>query len=521
MSTEVTGATKDARDALLSIRNLSLTFPGTKALDKVELSVRAGEVHALVGMNGSGKSSLIKVLSGFYAADPGATAQVADEFLDLGHTAAKRSNAMAFVHQDLGLILEMSTLDNFALRAGYERSRIGKLIDWKAQARLAEQILARFEIALDVTRPLSEATPVQRTMVAIAGAMHQLHGVNNLLVLDEPTAVLPQHEVEHLFRMVKDLRDQGTSVLYVSHRLDELFKLADRVTVLRGGHKILTRQIDRISKQELVSAMLGTELIPRRHMVHSEARKGEVPVLEIRSLRTKTIRHLDLNVYPRELLGIAGLGGSGREELPYAVVGALPYRISGSARRPQYSEGWTRVDRPETRDIAFAPADRGTDGVIEMMDVRENMTLSALAHVSRIGTVQSRRERDAVARWESWFGIKMASDRDLITSLSGGNQQKVLLSRCMAMEPRILVLAEPTAGVDIGARQAIYDSLAEAANSGLAMIVASSDIGDLIELCSRVIVMRDGVAVAEFVGDEIDEHTIVRAVQGVERDGSV
>lgn len=503
-----------SQSPILEIRSMSKTFPGTRALDDVSFDVLDGEVHALVGANGSGKSTLIKVLAGYHPADEGTHVSIAGVPINVtGHTPV-RSSALRFVHQDLGLVLELDVLDNLALHGGFARSRTGG-INWREQRRQAIELLAPFETDIDVDRPLAEAAPVERTVVAIIAALQGWHAERGVLVLDEPTAVLPPDEVTRLFSIIKGLRDRGISVLYVSHRLDEIFEVADRVTVLRGGKRIMTENVASVSKSSLIASMLGKEM--------SIDFRVEVPVsddadtvLELRNLHGRFAKGVSFQLHRGEILGLAGLAGSGREEIPYALAGALGYGVDGEVRMPASSPDWKTVGDTSSLDLAFVPADRGTEGIVDGLSVSENLSLSVLDELGNGWFISKRKERKFASEWASKMQVKMADASDPISTLSGGNQQKVLIGRCLATKPDVLILSEPTAGVDIGARRGIFELLTEQARQGLAVIVASTDLDDILSICSRVLVFQDGVVTHELEGDLIKEDVLVGAVEGLD-----
>jgi len=499
---------------ILEIRSMSKTFPGTRALDDVSFDVVDGEVHALVGTNGSGKSTLIKVLAGFHPADEGTHVSVAGEPINVtGHTPV-RSAALRFVHQDLGLVLELDVLDNLALHGGFARSKTGG-INWREQRRMAAELLAPFEIGIDIDRPLAEAAPVERTVVAIVGALQGWNAERGVLVLDEPTAVLPPDEVARLFDIIKGLRSRGISVLYVSHRLDEIFEVADRVTVLRGGRRIMTENVSSVTKAGLINSMLGKEMsIDFRVEVPVE--QDANTVLEVRDLRGHFADGVSFQLRRGEILGLAGLAGSGREEIPYALAGALSYAIHGQVRMPASSADWKSIGDTGSLDLAFVPADRGTEGIVDGLTVAENLSLSVLGDVGSSWFISKRSERKFVDEWASKLQVKMADSADQIATLSGGNQQKVLIGRCLATKPDVLILSEPTAGVDVGARRGIFELLTEQARQGLAVIVASTDLDDMLSICSRVLVFQHGVVTHELEGDAIKEDILVGAVEGLD-----
>jgi ABC-type sugar transport system ATPase subunit len=516
MSTEPLQVTPDparinGAEPALRVTHLSKTFPGTRALIDASIDVRAGEVHALVGQNGSGKSTLIKVLAGYHAPDPGAEAHFSGEPFALGHTVP---DGLRFVHQDLGLVLELNAMDNLALRGGFISGALGR-IRWREQAEQTYRMLDRFAVELDIHTPLVEATPVQRTVLAITAALQGWEGGRGVLVLDEPTALLPRGEVERLFAMVREVKRAGTSVLYVSHRLDEIFEIADRVTVLRGGRVVTTLPVSEVNGRGLASLMVGEDVDPD-YRAPVAAKSGSPVVLEVRDVRGHRLHGVDLDVHRAEILGLAGLAGSGIGELPYVMAGSARYPHTGRVRLTQRSSEWTDVADAASLDVPIVPADRGRDGVIAEFSVLENVSLSVLDRLGSRVKLAKREERALVSRWSEKLQIKSAGLDALISTLSGGNQQKVVVARCLVREPDLLVLCEPTAGVDIGTRVAIYDLIAGLARDGLAVVVASSDLGDLLAMCTRVVVLRDGRVAADLGADGLTQHALVRAIEGEE-----
>jgi ribose transport system ATP-binding protein len=490
-------------DVLLRVENLSKTFPGTRALSDVDLDIRAGEVHALLGHNGSGKSTLIKVLSGYHHPDPGARVTS-----DAAH--------VSFVHQNLGLVLELNTIDNLALHGGFARTRFGR-VRWREQVRTARRLMAPFAVDLDVTMPLAMATPVERTIVAIAAALQGWETDGGVLVLDEPTAVLPPGEVDRLFAIVDDLRARGAGILYVSHRLDEIFRLADRVTVLRNGVNVATRDVADLGKGELVHLMLGVEMEPDyRAAVPEEV--PSTPVLEVRGLAGTYLRDVSFTLHEGEVLGIAGLPDSGRDELPRLLTDQRRRATGGEVRLGGDAGSWSGVAGWKDSSVALLPPDRAKEGMVGPMTVRENLSLSVLDRFGSPARLRTGSERRFCDTWMRTLDVKAAGQDVPVQTLSGGNQQKVLLGRTLARGPQVLVLCEPTAGVDIGARHAIYDLVAEQVRAGLSVIVTSSDTGDLLALCTRILVLHDGVVARELLAEGLTEHQLVEAMEGVERE---
>ncbi|MFF4116117.1 sugar ABC transporter ATP-binding protein [Streptomyces sp. NPDC001714] len=510
MGTELTGP-------VLRVAALSKRFGGTRALEDVDLEVSPGEIHALIGPNGSGKSTLIKILAGYHHAEPGAVAELDGEPFDLGQVAASRHDRLRFVHQELGLVGELSAIDNLALSHGFARTALGN-IRWPEMERRTSALVERFGLGIDVRRPLATATPVQRTVVAIAAALQGWEGHRGVLVLDEPTAVLPPGEVARLFDIVREIRDAGAGVLYVSHRMDEIFALADRVTVIRGGRRIATRPVAELTPRSLAELMAGEEL----ETGHRPAPPSGLadPVLEVRDLRAGPLRGIGFDLAGGERLGITGLVGSGHEIVPYAVCGAHAGRVSGRLRLPERSERWTEARDAGRLGLPLVPADRAGEGVIGDFSVGENLTLPLLDRLrARSGRLRRRRESALADDWIRRVDVRTADRRPAgarITTLSGGNQQKVVMARCLAQRPPVLTLCEPTAGVDIATRLQLYDLIARQAEDGTGVIVSSSDTQDLLTLCTRVLVVRDGRIAREISGRDITESALVHAMEGTE-----
>jgi ribose transport system ATP-binding protein len=491
------------------LRGLSKTFPGTKALDGVSLDVRPGEVHALVGQNGSGKSTLIKILAGFHDADPGSSAAVDDQDLDLGDASAAHDAGLRFVHQDLGLVMTESTVDNLALGSGYRTGRAGR-IRWGAQRRAATDLMAALGHPVDIDRPVERLSAVERTAVAIARAMQGSTESIALLVLDEPTATMPAGDVEMVYEIVRRVRASGASVLYVSHHLDEVFALADRVTVLRDGHLIETLDVAETSPRELADLMAGEVVDVGTRAERAPGR----PVLEITGVSAHVLADFDLVVHAGEVVGLAGVDGSGRDEIAGAVFGGRPRtgRVTCDAVEIPHS----RPDVAVRNGIGYVPADRVAAGLVMSMSVQENMTLPSLAEFWRRLRLRARDERTDVLAWSRRLGVRSAGPDAPVASLSGGNQQKVVLGKWLKTEPSVLLLDEPTQGVDVAAKADVHRLIDEAAAHGTAVLVCSSDEVELVRLCSRVVVLDHGRASTELTGSAITRAAITRASLGVE-----
>ena len=476
-------ATAGARTAL-SIDSLSKTFPAQKALDNVDLELRAGEVHCLLGQNGCGKSTLIKILAGYYTPDPGSRATLNGESFSLGSTAA-RAQAVAFIHQDLGLVTELDAVDNLALGTHYSGTW---WVSPRRERKAAAALLAEFEVDLDPSRPLSAATPGELTMLAVVRAVAATDGAPSLLVLDEPTASLPQHQVEQLFDLIERLRDRGAAVLYVTHRLREVFQIGDRVTVLRDGRRITTQDVASVDHDELVRLIIGrepTQFAPPLPAV------GTKVLLEASGVAGDLVSDFSVEVRAGEIVGVTGLIGSGYDQALGLTFGARD-RTAGDVR---VAGGVVRANRPDKAikaGLAYAPADRKRLSTIPQWTSRENVTLPRLPFLGLARWLSAKMERQEVRPWIERLDVTPGDPDRVLALLSGGNQQKLVLARWLRMEADVLLLDEPTAGVDAGAKASIYDVLADIAAQGRAVVMSSSDAEELCAVCDRVLVMRTG-----------------------------
>ncbi|MET0324865.1 MAG: sugar ABC transporter ATP-binding protein [Ilumatobacteraceae bacterium] len=492
---------------MLRIEHLSKTFAGQAALSDVSITIAAGEVHALVGQNGSGKSTLIKVLSGYHQPDDGASAWAGGEPLTLGDGHAAAAAGIRFVHQDLGLVLSLSAVENIALTAGYHTG-VGGRIHWRDEVRRTRQSLEVLGLAdIDVKAPVGDLAPSQRTAVAIARALVGWEDGANLLVLDEPTANLPGDDVHRLFEVIHRLKARGVSIVYVSHHLDEVFELADQVTVLRDGKLAATVPVTELDHLRLVELIVGHHV---ETTTASDPHVSGAPLVTVRGLHGGRIHGLDFDVSAGEILGFAGITGSGREHVVALIAGQLPR-----------DDGEVLVDGAEIANyqprqviragVVSVPAERAVRGTIPPMNVRENMTISDVGRHFVTGRLRRRGEIDEAVDWVGRLSIKTASTESLIGSLSGGNQQKVMFAKALRLSPRVLMLDEPTQGVDVGAKEQIHQLVDAAAAEGVATIVASTDTDELVRLCHRVIVLTDGTIRATLVGAQIAteriEHT--------------
>jgi ribose transport system ATP-binding protein len=471
--------------ASLELRSMSKTFPGQMALWGVDLELRHREVHCLLGQNGSGKSTLIKILAGFHAADAGASAVVNGRPFELGSASAARDAGIRFVHQDLALVDDLDAVDNLALGSGYTNRF---WLRARTERCAAARVLAELGIDLDLTKPVKQLTPSERTLLAIARALQEAPDAGQILVLDEPTAALGGHDTHHLFELIGRLRDRGGTVLYVTHRLEEVFELADRVSVLRDGRRIATVDVADLDHDGLVELIIGRtldELFPA-----TETPRAGV-LFAARGIYGTIVGDVSFDVHAGEVVGFAGLVGSGREELPYLLTGARR-PLAGQLELREASLPALRPASAIGAGIGFVPSDRKHESAIPALSVRENVTLPRLDASRVFRWLGARAERDDTLAWLHQVDVRPADPELPFSSLSGGNQQKVVLARWLRYGTEILVVDEPTQGVDVGSKAGIYQQLSAIAAAGGAVLVFSSDAEELASLCDRVVLLRAG-----------------------------
>lgn len=494
-------------DVALGIRGLSKSFGGVVALRGVSLEVRRGEIHGLVGRNGSGKSTLIKVLAGFHAPDPGASLTVGSQtvHLPVPSSAVKRL-ALSFVHQDLGLIPTLSILEN--LRVNRYEPGFARCINWSRERARVRRALERFRLDLDIERHVSTLAPVERALIAIARALSDATShEGGVIVLDEPTSYLPANEVQRLFEAMRHVAEAGTAVIFVSHRLEEVTAITNRVTVLRDGEVVGTVETPEVSEEQLIQMILGRAIEQLYPDVHPHP--GQV-VLSAHGLTGEVVNGLDLQVHRGEIVGLAGLVGMGQNEVPYLLFGASPAAqgevvLEGRSMRV----GGLTPEHAAALGLALVPGDRlGMSGVGHLT-VRDNVSLPVLRTFFSRGVLSAHREHDHVERLLHSYGVQPPEPERSLETLSGGNQQKALLAKWLQLSPKVLLLDEPSQGVDIGARKEIFGRMREAADAGTSIVMASSEFEDLAHVCDRVLVFRHGRLVSQLAGEALTEDRLV------------
>jgi ribose transport system ATP-binding protein len=495
---------------VLDIVSVSKSFTGVQALQDVSLGLRPGEVHALVGENGAGKSTLIKVATGVYEADSGEV-RLDGRRVHFSSPLAAQQAGISTIYQEINLVPLMSVARNLFLN---REPRWFGIIDSRRMKREARRILREYGVDVNVGRPLRELGLGAQQMVAIARAV-QIDA--KVVIMDEPTSSLEPREVETLFGVIDRLKAQGIAIVYVSHRLDELFRICDRVTVMRDGRVVHEGAMAELDRLRLVSLMLGRDVAElQRHGTTKFGADHEVgsaaPVLRAQGLSSRRrLEDVSLEVRPGEVVGLGGLLGAGRSETAKAIVGALrtdggEVEINGQPVRRNSTAAAIRAG------AVMLPEDRKTEGIVPSLSVRENIVLAALPRISRAGLVNRAKQDEIVDYFMKRLRIKASSPEQRVSELSGGNQQKVLLARWLCLNPKLLLLDEPTRGIDVGAKAEVQGVIDELAKEGLGVLLISSELEELIEGSDRVVVLKEGRVVGELDGEHVSEDELMRSL---------
>ncbi|MGZ8513574.1 MAG: sugar ABC transporter ATP-binding protein [Candidatus Limnocylindrales bacterium] len=496
---------------IVAMEGIDKSFPGVQALHGVDFSLTRGEIHALVGENGAGKSTLIKILTGVERPDAG-TITLDGQQVAIRSPLHAQELGISTVYQEVNLCPNLTVAENLLI--GREPRRWGR-VDWKGMNRRAREVLQGLDIEIDVTRPLGSYSVAIQQMAAIARAL--VISSANVLVLDEPTSSLTLHETQQLFSVMRKLRDEGIAIVFITHFLEQVYEVSDRVTVLRNGNLVGTYRTAGLPRMELITLMLGRtlgeldEII--QHKMESSQHIGSEALLEARGLGSiGSLAPFDLVLHAGEVVGLAGLLGSGRTEMAQLLFGI---------DRP--TDGALEMDgRPITdfspsqsieRGIALCPEDRKAEGIVADLTVRENIILAMQASRGWFRHLGASQQSAIAERYIKLLNIATPSPEQPVRNLSGGNQQKVILARWLATEPRLLILDEPTRGIDVGTKADIQKLVLSLAEGGMSCMFISSELDEVLRTCHRIVVMRDRVKGAEFTG-EVDEKAIMEAIAG-------
>lgn len=485
---------------ILEINAVSKRFPSVKALDEVSFAIEEGSVHALVGENGAGKSTLIKLLAGIYHPDGGSLV-FKGQPIQFRSPSDARAHGVAVVHQEIKLAEPLSVAENIFL-GGVPTNKRG-LVDWKKMRAEAQRMLRELDVDIDVDLPVEKLSVAKKQIVEIVRAI----SMNcRLIIMDEPSATLTDHELEILFKIIRELREKGITIIYISHRMDEIFDLADRVTVLRDGKHVGTLPIEQVTRKELIRMMVGREL--GQEFPKIENPPGEV-ILEVEHLtREGVLDDISFKVRSGEIVGISGLVGSGRTELARALVGIDPYdkgRVLLRGREVKFSNFSDAIKA----GLGLIPEDRKLQGLVQIMNIRQNMTLVNLDAVCRTGIISAAKEKEVCEKYVKSLRIATPSLETQAQFLSGGNQQKVVIAKWLIEDNDILILDEPTRGVDVGAKTEIYKLINLLIQSGKTVIMISSELPEILGMCDRVLVLHEGRLVGELSHEEASQEMIM------------
>lgn len=484
----------------LQMHQITKRFPGVLALDDVSFACRRGEVHALVGENGAGKSTLVKILAGALQPDLGEIILNGERVL-LRDPHAAQARGVSIIYQDFDLVPQLNVIENIFL--GRELHKSWGLLDWSRMRIEAQSLLEQLGVSLDLEARVGRLAVAQQQLVEIAKTLSRETAI---IAMDEPSAVLAGNELDRLFEIIGALKDRGITIIYISHRLDEVFQIADRVTVLKDGRFIETANVADVGKPQLIRWMVGRTL---DETFPTPVNGSQDVVLEVRGLSRRGVLHdISFQLRRGEILALAGMVGSGRTALARALFGADPIDggevvLDGQKIRP------SRPQQAIQAGIAFAPEDRKAQALIMGMSLQHNVTLPVLDSLQRLGLVNESREREIVENAIHDLDIKTPSLSQEVRYLSGGNQQKVVLAKWLTTRPQIMILDEPTHGVDVGAKAEVYAIMRELATAGTAILMISSELPEIIGMSERILVMRNGRMVGELTRAEASEEAII------------
>lgn len=497
---------------VLSMQGIGKEFPGVRALHNVDFTLRSGEIHALMGENGAGKSTLIKVLTGVYELDSGKILMGESQQSIVNRSPQDaQKNGISTVYQEITLCPNLSVAENLFI--GREPRRFG-LIDWKTMNRKSKELLQRFDIDVSPTTQLDECSIAVQQMIAIARAVDTNCRV---LILDEPTSSLDDEEVTKLFVLMRRLRAEGVGIIFVTHFLEQVYEVCDRITVLRNGELVGEYTVSELPRVQLVAKMMGKDfddLADIKSAHQKNAKDKKVPMIEAEQLGHRgTIKPYDLTIHKGEVIGFTGLLGSGRSELVRSIYGA-----------DKPDSGTLRVDGKEVKintpldaiklGMAYLPENRKRDGIIADLSVRENIILALQARLGMFHPISRKKMEEFADKYIDLLQIKTASRETPIKSLSGGNQQKVIIGRWLLTDPKFLILDEPTRGIDIGTKTEIQKLVLDLADEGMSVAFISSEIEEMLRTCSRMAVLRDGAKVGELEGEDLTQQKIMNTIAG-------
>ena len=500
-------------DVILKMRNISKNFPGVLALDKVDFSLRSGEIHALMGENGAGKSTLIKVLTGAEAFESGEIYLSGDKAPIINASPSEaQSRGISTVYQEVNLCPNLTVAENLFVG---RQPMMGGFVSWREMKKRARAVMESLNIRIDVERPLEVYSVAVQQMVAIARAVDISAKV---LILDEPTSSLDDGEVKKLFDLMRNLKEQGLGIIFITHFLEQVYEVCDRITVLRNGQLVGEYEIENLPRIDLVSKMLGKafdDLASIRNEGDANVSREGEPLISAKKVEVRgSVRPFDMDVYPGEVVGLAGLLGSGRTELARAIFGAD--MVDGGTVSVKGKKIGKRPLDAMNAGMAFCPENRKTEGVVADLSVRENLILAEQTKRGALRRMSRSEQQKLTEEYIKLLQIKTSSAETPIKQLSGGNQQKVILARWLLTSPEFLILDEPTRGIDIGTKTEIQKLVLKLASEGMSVMFISSEIEEMLRTCSRIGIMRDAHKVGEIEDEELSQSAIMSKIAGGE-----
>lgn len=490
------------QDNILEMRKIEKLFPGVKALDQVDFSVRRGEVHCLIGANGAGKSTLMKVLSGAYVEDGGEIIFDGEKLKPHG-TLERKKKGIAVIYQELSLVNELTVGENVYIN-NYPKTKLGT-VDWKEVYRKTQAIADEMNMKIDVRAKVSDLNIGQRQMTEI---MKALAGNAKLIVMDEPSSTLSKREFETLIHLIKELKEKGITLIYISHHLEELFIVGDRITILRDGKFVACRNTSEINEDDLVEYMTGAKVSSQKTYVEAKP-LNEEKVLEVKNLCNAKVSNISFDLHKGEVLGLYGLVGAGRTEVIRSIFGADPFD-EGEIRLHGKPVHFKHTGEAIANGIGLIPENRKTQGLVQILPVWENMTMVALDKCKKNKIVNYKIIQETCEKYKKSLNIKTPSINTIIQNLSGGNQQKVIIAKWLFRDCDVLLIDEPTQGIDVMVKEEIYKIIHNLSQEGKSMIVVSSELDELLRICDNIIVMFDGKQIMSSSKENFDADKILQ-----------
>jgi simple sugar transport system ATP-binding protein len=489
-------------EEFLKVNNISKSFAGVHALQNVSFTINKGEIHCLIGENGSGKSTMIKIIAGIYEPDEGEIIIAGKKFKRL-HPIDTIREGIQIIYQDFSLFPNFTVAENIALNSQLSENK--KLVDMRAVRKIAREALESINVAMDLDMLVDQMSVADKQLIAISRALLQNA---RLIIMDEPTTALTSREVKSLFSVINNLKDKGISTMFVSHKLNEVLEIADRTMVFRNGVKVIDAEAKEFSQAKMVYYMTGHNIEEESYVCPDNVREG-TPLLSVKELNsTGNFRDVSFDLYSQEIIGITGLLGSGRTELALALFGINPAEsgkiiLDGKAVRIKSAYDAMRCG------IGYVPEDRITEGLFLERPIGQNIIATTIDKLlNKIRLINYRKMDKEIKNWIDGLNIKTDSSHNPVKSLSGGNQQRVVLAKWLASNPRILILNGPTVGVDIGSKSELHETIKSLAKKGLGVVVVSDDIPELLHVCNRILLMREGKIVSEFCASETNENDL-------------